>query len=58
MHNRRHQDQPDERRVDHDASVTPTPKMRMNDTCGAISAINAIDNSAAAVIALPVLGLP
>ena len=41
------------------ASVRPTPNIRMNDTCAAISAANEIDiTSAAAVTTRPVRARP
>ena len=41
------------------ASVSPTPNIRMNETCAAVSAANAIDiNSAAAVTTRPVRATP
>ena len=41
------------------ASVSPTPNIRMNDTCAAISAANEIDiTSAAAVTTRPVRARP
>ena len=41
------------------ASVSPSPNIRMNDTCAAISAANEIDiTSAAAVITRPVRASP